>query len=262
MSDLDIPHRIIPDHQASQQNWEYLLKNFESRVITLSSGIAILKNFVDAKGDLITATANDTPSRKAVGADNTKLIADSSQGDGLKWANKESLLVTSLPTSPSTGDTCVYTDSLTAPTYFWYLMYNASQSAANKWQVIGATQLRLEITTSQTTATTGSYVDLATTGPSFTAPLAGDYLVTVSYTWSQLAAVASFMSISVAGGAASDNDASQVNLGASSGTSGPRTSLKTGLAATNTIVAKYKTNTASAPNLANRTMIIQPVRVG
>lgn len=40
---------------------------------------------LDAKGDLITATAADTPARLAVGANNTVLMADSTAATGLKW---------------------------------------------------------------------------------------------------------------------------------------------------------------------------------
>jgi hypothetical protein len=44
------------------------------------------KTIVDAKGDLIAATAADTVSRLAVGADNTILTADSTAATGVKWA--------------------------------------------------------------------------------------------------------------------------------------------------------------------------------
>lgn len=47
---------------------------------------AIQNAIVDAKGDIIAATANDTPARLAVGANNTVLTADSSTATGLKWA--------------------------------------------------------------------------------------------------------------------------------------------------------------------------------
>lgn len=40
---------------------------------------------VDAKGDLIVATAADTVTRKAVGTNNWALRANSAQGDGLEW---------------------------------------------------------------------------------------------------------------------------------------------------------------------------------
>jgi hypothetical protein len=51
---------------------------------------AIQNAIVDAKGDIIAATANDTPARLAVGANNTVLTADSSTATGLKWATPSS----------------------------------------------------------------------------------------------------------------------------------------------------------------------------
>jgi hypothetical protein len=47
---------------------------------------AIQNAIVDAKGDLIAATANDTPARLAVGANNTFLRPNSSAATGLEWA--------------------------------------------------------------------------------------------------------------------------------------------------------------------------------
>jgi hypothetical protein len=50
----------------------------------------IQPTIVDAKGDLIAATAADTPARIAVGANDTILTADSSTATGLKWATPAS----------------------------------------------------------------------------------------------------------------------------------------------------------------------------
>lgn len=47
---------------------------------------AIAKSIVDAKGDLIAATAADTVSRLAVGTNGQVLTADSTTATGLKWA--------------------------------------------------------------------------------------------------------------------------------------------------------------------------------
>jgi hypothetical protein len=46
---------------------------------------AIQNSIVDAKGDLIAASANDTPARLAVGANGETLVADSSTSTGLRY---------------------------------------------------------------------------------------------------------------------------------------------------------------------------------
>lgn len=75
----------------------------------ITSASAINPTIVDAKGDIITATAADTVSRLAVGANDTVLTADSSTATGLKWATPSSGSMTLLAsgTFASTGNTTI-----------------------------------------------------------------------------------------------------------------------------------------------------------
>jgi hypothetical protein len=54
--------------------------------VTTDDANAIQNAIVDAKGDLISATAADTPARLAVGTNGQVLTADSTTSTGLKWA--------------------------------------------------------------------------------------------------------------------------------------------------------------------------------
>jgi hypothetical protein len=53
--------------------------------VTSDDANAIQNSIVDAKGDLIAASAADTPARLEVGANGTYLVADSTASTGLKW---------------------------------------------------------------------------------------------------------------------------------------------------------------------------------
>lgn len=54
--------------------------------VSLDDPNAIQNSIVDAKGDIISATADNTPARLAVGTNAQVLTADSTTATGLKWA--------------------------------------------------------------------------------------------------------------------------------------------------------------------------------
>ena len=71
--------------------------------VALDDSNAIQNAIVDAKGDLIGATAADTPARVAVGTNGQVLTADSTAATGLAWTSISSGAYTSLATGSLTG---------------------------------------------------------------------------------------------------------------------------------------------------------------
>lgn len=70
-------------------DFEVALQGVDTQMKT-NADAAIAKSIVDAKGDIIAATAADTVSRLAVGTNGQVLTADSTAGTGLKWATAAS----------------------------------------------------------------------------------------------------------------------------------------------------------------------------
>ncbi len=78
-----------PDDTALVKDGASAIRSLGSAIdSTLKTQIdaQIADSIVDAKGDLISATAADTPARLAVGTNGQVLTADSTQSTGLKWA--------------------------------------------------------------------------------------------------------------------------------------------------------------------------------
>ena len=78
-----------PDDTALVKDGAAAIRSLGTAIDTTvfnNAGAAIAKSVVDAKGDLIAGTADNTVARLAVGANDTILVADSSTATGLKWA--------------------------------------------------------------------------------------------------------------------------------------------------------------------------------
>jgi hypothetical protein len=78
-----------PDDTALVKDGAAAIRSLGTAIDTTvftNAGAAVAKATVDAKGDLIAGTADNTVARLAVGANDTVLTADSSTATGLKWA--------------------------------------------------------------------------------------------------------------------------------------------------------------------------------
>jgi len=101
-----------PDNTALVKDGASAIRTLGSSVDTTvfaNANAAINKSLVDAKGDLIAATAADTVSRLAIGTNGQVLTADSAEATGMKWAAVPAGGMTTLATGSlaSTGNTTI-----------------------------------------------------------------------------------------------------------------------------------------------------------
>jgi len=101
-----------PDDTALVKDGAAAIRSLGTAIDTTvfnNASAAIAKTIVDAKGDIIAATAADTVARLAVGANNTVLTADSSTATGLKWAAVASGGMTLISTTSLSGNAIALT---------------------------------------------------------------------------------------------------------------------------------------------------------
>lgn len=118
--------------------------------LALDSTAVIAPTIVDAKGDLIAATAADTVARLAVGTNGQVLTADSTASTGLKWATASSGGMTLLSTTTLSGSATtvssisqsykelrVYIKDFCATTAAYiYVEFNSDTTASNYLQAV------------------------------------------------------------------------------------------------------------------------------
>lgn len=122
-----------------------LVKDGAAAIRTLGSAIdttvfnnanaAIAKSIVDAKGDLIAATAADTVARLAVGTNGQYLQADSTTATGLKWAGISAGGMTELASGTLSGAST--TISSISSSYKDLVLYIRDVEATNSMSVWG-----------------------------------------------------------------------------------------------------------------------------
>ena len=80
---------------------------------------AVYKSEFNAKGDILTATANDTPTVLSVGTDGQVLVADSTAASGLKWTTTVAVSFVTLDNISSSfnGVTTAFPLSIAAAPY-------------------------------------------------------------------------------------------------------------------------------------------------
>ena len=114
-----------PDDTALVKDGAAAIRSLGTAIDTTTYNNAqasIAKTIVDAKGDIIAATAADTVARLAVGANNTVLTADSSTATGLKWAAASSGAMTKITSGTFTTVSEVSVDSCFSSTYKNYVI--------------------------------------------------------------------------------------------------------------------------------------------
>jgi len=175
------------------------------------------------------------------------------------WATSVALgYGTTLPASPYNGQEFVLVDSTTNPSYQWRLRFNANSTSAYKWEFVGGAPVNGYVGTTESSAAAG-WTDLATIGPSFTLPRAGDYLFAFETTMTCSIANWPHVGLSLSG-AAPAIEALASNNAAMYQTASSTWRKIAGLAASTAVKLMYHPNGASVTFLY-RTLNVQPVRV-
>lgn len=180
-------------------------------------------------------------------------------------ANAGHPLVSTLPGSPSDGDTIYYqTTGMATDGIVWTLRYR-SGGGTYKWEFVGGPPMYVEFATARTSTTT-SYVAL-TDAVEITLPLAGTYLIEhgcyMGYTTGGPGTAETLATVKLGSAAAADAEAArhhQTVVNERSTVS--RQMIRTLSAASSVIAQQYKAPAGVTITVADRWIMARPVVVG
>ena len=95
----------------------------DSAALFFGDAAGISASIVDAKGDLIVGTADNTVARLAVGTNGHTLVADSAEATGLKWAAASSGALTKITANTFSSVATVDIQGCFSATYLYYLVF-------------------------------------------------------------------------------------------------------------------------------------------
>lgn len=103
----------------------------DSKLATATASSTYIANsLVDAKADIITATADNTPARLAVGSNDQVLTADSSTATGLKWATPSAGGITLISDTQASANSSLTLSSIPGTYKDLYLSWNGIYHSA------------------------------------------------------------------------------------------------------------------------------------
>lgn len=118
-------------------------------------GNSVAATIYDAKGDLISATAADTPARLAVGSNGLFLESLSTESTGIRWGNPSKVCEGRLTLTTATA---VTTSDVTAATAVYFTPYKGDKIAlydGTNWRVYTFTEINIAVP-----ATTATMYDI------------------------------------------------------------------------------------------------------
>lgn len=126
-----------PDDTALVKDGAAAIRSLGTAIDTTvfnNASAAIAKTIVDAKGDIIAATAADTVSRLAVGTNNQVLTADSTAATGLKWATPTAGVESyDVIATPSLSGSSITVSGISGKKALFIRIANASSSSASMY---------------------------------------------------------------------------------------------------------------------------------